>query len=207
VTSQRSWPASHALQDSDAVAALAGVGDDLARVEALRDLVPEARHVSGIRSELVAWRSRLCPGGAPGDDVVEGDESVGGDEARVRLEVGAREIAEGQLTYTRRDLGKEGKKKVSVDEFLSTIESVLTQMQADMLERARKKMNGMITDIKSLKEMRDFFAADKLGGVRLDYALIQNSAEFDAIKKEFSVTPRCLPFENNGQKVIVAKAY
>ncbi len=125
----------------------------------------------------------------------------------VRLEVGAREIAEGQLTYTRRDLGKDGKKKVSVDEFLGSIESVLVQMQADMLERARIKMRGMITDIKTLKEMRDFFTADKLGGVRLDYTLIQNSAEFEAIKKEFSVTPRCLPFEDNGQKVIVAKAY
>ncbi len=125
----------------------------------------------------------------------------------VRVEVGAREIAEGQLTYTRRDLGKEGKKKVSVDEFMGTIEGVLMQMQADMLERARKKMHGMITDIKSLKEMRDFFTADKPGGVRLDYTLIQNSPEFDAIKKEFSVTPRCLPFEDKGQKVIVAKAY
>src|ERR1035437_1367800 len=83
----------------------------------------------------------------------------------VRLEVGAREIAEGQLTYTRRDLGKDGKKKVTVEEFMATIEGVLTQMQKDMLERARKKMHAMIVDIKTLKEMRDFFAADKLGGV------------------------------------------
>ena len=125
----------------------------------------------------------------------------------VRLEVGAREIAEGQLTYTRRDLGKDGKKKVSVADFMGSIESVLVQMQADMLERARKKMHSMVVDIKTLKEMRDFFAADKLGGVRLDYTLIQNSPEFEAIKKEFSVTPRCLPFTDNGQKVIVAKAY
>ena len=125
----------------------------------------------------------------------------------VRLEVGAREIAEGQLTYTRRDLGKDGKKKVSVDEFLGSISDVLAQMQKDMLERARQKMNAMIVDIKTLKEMHYFFAADKLGGVRIDYTLIQNSAEFDAIKKEFSVTPRCLPFSDNGQKVIVAKAY
>jgi prolyl-tRNA synthetase len=125
----------------------------------------------------------------------------------VRLEVGAREIAEGQLTYTRRDLGKDGKKKVSVDEFMNTIEGVLAQMQKDMLERARQKMRGMITDIKTLKEMREFFAADKPGGVRLDYKLIQNSDEFESIKKDFSVTPRCLPFEDNGQKVIVAKAY
>ncbi len=125
----------------------------------------------------------------------------------VRLEIGAREIAEGQLTYTRRDLGKDGKKKLSVDEFLATIESVLAAMQKDMLERARQKMHALVTDIKTLQEMRDFFAAEAPGGVRIDYALIQNSAEFEAIKKDFSVTPRCLPFEDKGQKVIVAKAY
>jgi prolyl-tRNA synthetase len=125
----------------------------------------------------------------------------------VRLEIGAREIAEGQLTYTRRDLGKDGKKKVSVEEFLGSIEGVLAQMQKDMLERARQRMNAMVVEIKSLKEMRDFFAADKTGGVKIDYKLIQNSDEFEAIKKEFSVTPRCLPFADKGQKVIVAKAY
>lgn len=125
----------------------------------------------------------------------------------VRVEVGMREIAEGQLTYTRRDLGKDGKKKVTAGEFLASIAGVLDQMQKDMLEAARKKMNAMVTDIKTLKEMRDFFAADKLGGVKIDYTLIQNSEEFEKIKKDFSVTPRCLPFSDNGQKVIVAKAY
>ncbi len=125
----------------------------------------------------------------------------------VRLEIGAREIAEGQLTYTRRDLGKEGKNKVSVEDFMESIRGVLDQMQKDMLERARQKMNAMVIDVKSLKEMRDFFAANKTGGVKIDYALIQNSDEFDAIKKEFAVTPRCLPFVDKGQKVIVSKAY
>lgn len=125
----------------------------------------------------------------------------------VRLEIGMREMAEGQLTYTRRDLGKDGKKKASVEEFIDGIEGVLADMQRDMLERARQRMNGMVTAISSLKEMRDFFAADKAGGVSIDYDLVQGSAEFEAIKKDFSVTPRCLPFENKGRKVIVAKAY
>ncbi|MBI3440424.1 MAG: proline--tRNA ligase [Proteobacteria bacterium] len=125
----------------------------------------------------------------------------------VRLEIGAREIAEGQLTYTCRDLGKDGKKKVSLQEFMSTIEGVLSHMQKDMLEQAHQKAKGMVTEIKTLKEMRDFFAAEKIGGVKIDYKLIQGSDEFEAIKKEFSVTPRCLPFSDKGQKVIVAKAY
>jgi prolyl-tRNA synthetase len=125
----------------------------------------------------------------------------------VRLEVGAREIAEGQLTYTRRDLGKDGKKKASVEQFLADIQPTLDQMQKDLLERARHKMNSLVKNITTLREMRDHFAADKPGGVKLDYSLIQNSDEFEAIKKDFSVTPRCLPFEDKGQKVIVAKAY
>ncbi len=125
----------------------------------------------------------------------------------VRVEVGAREIAEGKLTFTRRDLGKDGKKTATVGEFLSSIGGVLDQMQKDMLDRAREKMKAMVTDVASLKEMRDFFAGEKIGGVRIDYKLIQDSEEFEAIKKDFSVTPRCLPFDDEGQKVIVAKAY
>lgn len=125
----------------------------------------------------------------------------------VRLEIGAREIAEGQLTYTRRDIGKDSKKKASVEEFLGSIGGVLEQMHKDMLENARKRLSGIVTEIGSLKEMRDFFTADRLGGVKIDYKLVQGSDEFEAIKKEFSVTTRCLPFADKGQKVIVAKAY
>ena len=125
----------------------------------------------------------------------------------VRLEIGAREIAEGQLTFTRRDLGKDGKVKVSVDECAAKIAGALEQMQKDLLEKARARTKGMIKDVKSLKEVRDFFAAEQTGGLKLDYSLIKGSDEFAAIKQEFAVTTRCLPFEDDGQKVIVAKAY
>jgi prolyl-tRNA synthetase len=125
----------------------------------------------------------------------------------VRLEVGAREIAEGQVTYTRRDLGKDGKKKASVNEVVSSIGKALEDMQKDLLERARQRLKSQITDVKSLKEVRDYFAAEKTGGLRLDYGLIKSSEEFAAIKQEFAVTTRCLPFDDGGEKVIVAKAY
>jgi prolyl-tRNA synthetase len=125
----------------------------------------------------------------------------------VRLEVGMREMAEGMVTYTRRDLGKDSKQKATVADFLGAIDGVLVQMQSDMLEAARKKLKAMVTDIQTLPEMREFFKADKLGGVKIDYALIKDSAEYAEIQKEFSLTARCLPFENNGQKVIIAKAY
>ena len=125
----------------------------------------------------------------------------------VRLEVGAREIAEGQLTFTRRDLGKDGKTKVAVADCAAKIAEALEQMQKDLLEKARARMNGMIKDAKTLKEVRDFFAAEQAGGLKIDYSLIKDSAEFEAIKKDFAVTTRCLPFADGGTKVIVAKAY
>jgi prolyl-tRNA synthetase len=125
----------------------------------------------------------------------------------VRLEVGMREMAEGMVTYTRRDLGRDSKQKATVADFLGAIEGVLTQMQSDMLEAARRKLKAMVTDIETLSEMREFFKAEKLGGVKIDYALVQGSAEYDEIQKEFSLTARCLPLADKGQKVIIARAY
>ena len=125
----------------------------------------------------------------------------------IRLEIGAREIEEGQLVFTRRDLGKDGKVKVSVAECAAKIADALDAMQKDLLAKSRQRMEGMVKDAKSLKEVRDFFAAEQTGGMKIDYSLIQNSEEFEAIKKDFAVTTRCLPFADEGKKVVVAKAY
>ncbi len=125
----------------------------------------------------------------------------------IRLEIGAREIAEGQVTYARRDLGKEGKVKISVDEFIKTAPAILETMQKDLLLKAKKRMDGQIRDISTLKDMKDFFVAEQQGGVRLDYSLIKGSAEFEGLKKEYSISSRCLPFTDDSKKVIVAKSY
>jgi len=124
----------------------------------------------------------------------------------VRLEVGAREIAEGQVTYTRRDLGKDGKTKASVADFLANIQGVLDMMQSDMLKKARVRLATQVKDVSTLKEVKDHFAAEQPGGLKLDYSLVK-TPEFEAIAKEFSLTPRCLPFTDGGRKVIVSKAY
>lgn len=125
----------------------------------------------------------------------------------LRVEVGAREMAEGQITYTRRDLGKEGKAKASVPDFLNKVSSVLDQMHDDLLARARARLATQIKDAKSLDDMRAIFAAGEPVGVRIDAALMQDEAAFEAIRKEFSVTPRCLPFADGGRKVIVGRSY
>lgn len=125
----------------------------------------------------------------------------------VRLEIGARELAEGKVVFTRRDLGKDGKVVTAIDGCAAEVQKALDAMHGDMLENARRRLETQIKDVSSLKEVRDYFAGDNQGGVKLDYSLIKDSAEFEAIAKEFSITPRCMPFTDGGKKIIVAKAY
>lgn len=123
----------------------------------------------------------------------------------LRVEIGQREMDEGKLTYIRRDLGKDSKATVTGDEFCATVQKVLDTMQSDLLEKSRKFRDSHIFDVKSLDEIRDFFKADKIGFCRMDTSLF--GPEYDALKKELSISSRCMPFADNGQKVLVGKSY
>jgi len=75
-----------------------------------------------------------------------------------------------------------------------------------MLERARAFQISHTFDVKSLDELQAFYKADKTGFVKMDAALLNDPA-FEVIKKEFSLTPRCLPFADEGKKVVVGRSY
>ncbi len=55
------------------------------------------------------------------------------------------------------------------------IAEALDAMQKDLLAKSRAH-EGMIKDVKTLK-VRDFFAAEQTGGLKLDYSLIKGSEE------------------------------
>lgn len=124
----------------------------------------------------------------------------------LRVEIGQREMDEGKLTYVRRDLGKESKAVVTGDEFIGTAQGVLDRMQADMLARSAKFRDDHIVDVKTVSEIRDFYAADGVGFCKLDTAIVQG-ADYEAVKKEFGLSSRCLPFADEGRKVVVGKSY
>lgn len=123
----------------------------------------------------------------------------------LRVEIGQREMDEGKLTYIRRDLGKESKATVTGDDFCGTVQKVLDQMQAEMLAKSAKFRDAHIFDVQSLDEIREFFKADKMGFCRMDVSLF--GAEYDALKKELSISSRCMPFSDDGKKVLVGKSY
>jgi len=125
----------------------------------------------------------------------------------VRVEIGRREMEEGNITHTRRDIGRNSKATESVDIFCNKITALLDEMQDSMYQQALKRTESMVHDVKSVDEAHQFFAAkDSIGQVRFDAAFLQDEA-FEKLMQKFSVTPRCLPFADDGKKVIVGKAY
>jgi prolyl-tRNA synthetase len=124
----------------------------------------------------------------------------------LRVEIGQREMAEGQLTFIRRDLGKDSKKTVAVDEFIKTASGILSTIQGDMLARSRSFTDSHIFDVQDVKGVRDMFASGTVGFARAPVAVLKDDT-LDAVKKEYSLTPRCLPFADEGRFVLIGKSY
>lgn len=125
----------------------------------------------------------------------------------LRVEIGKREMDEGNITHVRRDIGRDSKTTESVDAFCGKVTTILQDIQDGMYQKALKRTHDMIFDVKNLDEARQFFA-DKgnMGQVRFDTGLLAED-DFQKLMDDFSVTPRCIPFENDGEKVLVGKAY
>ena len=125
----------------------------------------------------------------------------------LRVEIGKREMEEGNITHVRRDIGRDSKTTETVDEFCNKVTSILDDIQDTMYQTALVRTKDMITDVASLDEVHQFFSDESnVGQVRFDVNFLQDEA-FAKLMSDFSVTPRCIPFENDGEKVIVGKSY
>lgn len=136
----------------------------------------------------------------------------------IRLEIGNKEVAADAVFMGRRD--KEYKERVAIgrESFLGSLPQLLDEMQAGMLARAREFQQQHTTVIRSKEDFYEFFKGEK-GGFAL--AHWNGSEDIEAqVKKDLSVTIRCMPFaykgqageciftgEPSAQPVIFAKAY
>jgi prolyl-tRNA synthetase len=124
----------------------------------------------------------------------------------IRVEIGEREVAEGKLTHTRRDLGRASKTTCTADEFLATVKAILDAIHTNMYETAKVKTRARIYNAKSLAEVKEIFATRDLGFVRMPVEILDNP-EYQTFKKENSLSSRCLPFEDEGRMVLIGKSY
>ncbi len=108
----------------------------------------------------------------------------------VRVEVGPRDIENGVCMIVRRDSGE--KMEVKLDELAATIEKLLPQIQQDMYDRAKALMESKTYSAKDRDEFCKTFE-EKTGFVKAMWC--GDRACEDEIKEKYSVTSRCIPFE------------
>jgi len=124
----------------------------------------------------------------------------------IRIELGNREVENSQLTYARRDQERQVKVTCSVEEFTQSVQGILNEIHNTIYAKAERALNEAVVELSDLNAIRDFFATKTKGFVSAPIGLLTEK-DFAALKSDFSVTPRCLPFSTEGKSVILGLSY
>lgn len=108
----------------------------------------------------------------------------------VRVEIGPKDIEAGQCILARRDTGE--KITVSLDNIENEVTALLDRIQADMLEKATKHRDSHTYTATSMEELGKI-VNETPGFVKAMWC--GDEACENKIKEEYSVTSRCMPFE------------
>jgi prolyl-tRNA synthetase len=139
----------------------------------------------------------------------------------VVLELGPRDLANGNIVLKRRDTG--GKEVLPQMEAAARLPQVLADMQRDLYDKAKRRMKENTVLADSLREVEDILrdvTADK-GGGKFVMAHLKDDPACDARLKQFKATVRCIPVQDEfggagkcivtgervDRRVVIAKAY
>lgn len=143
----------------------------------------------------------------------------------LRVEIGPKEIENGQVTVARRDKGHKDTKKYSFSEFVDKATDILDDMQDNLLQRANKFQKEHTKVITNIEEFKEFFTPKNVekpeihGGFALCHFCLDPKVEQE-IQNQYNVSIRCIPLKEKktkgkcfftgkecDTKVIFAKAY
>ena len=112
----------------------------------------------------------------------------------LRLEIGPRDVAQGQVTLARRDGGE--KMAVSQEGLAQRLNDLLDDIQRSLFRRAKSFLDENSFEVDDYKEFKRIIGED--GG--FIYAYWCGSGECEAtIKEETKATIRCIPFDQKGE--------
>ena len=132
----------------------------------------------------------------------------------VRMEIGPRDVESNKVVFARRDNGE--KYTISFDELSEKINTLLIEIQSNLLNQAKSFRDNNTHTVQSYKEFKDIIESG--GFIRCGW---DGSEETESkIKEETKATIRCIPFDENPKnlnciysgvpakhEVIYAKAY
>lgn len=124
----------------------------------------------------------------------------------VRVEIGGREAQDQAVTFVRRDLGRESKTTLPADAFLKEIGKTLDAIHDSMLDRSAKFHASSTSEAKTVSDIKDYFAAGKTGLIKAPVEVLSDEKLAD-VKSEYGLSARNKPFEDEGRKVLIGRAY
>lgn len=169
--------------------------------------------------------------GRPVKVKVDDRDMRGGDKAwqaikqgvPVRVEIGPRDIAKGEVFVGRRDKGPKEKTSLSRAEFVKNIGVMLQEIQDGMFARAKAFRDSNIRKIDTLEDFEKFFSGDEeKGEYQGGFAAVHwnPAATGHEVLAKLKVTPRCIPLDSvkedgkcvftgkpSSQRVLFAKSY
>ena len=161
-------------------------------------VIPIAQHKEGVLEKAEELRSELKEAGFK-VKVDDSDKSPGWKFSEqemkgipVRIEIGPKDIEANQAVIVRRDTRE--KIVVVLPELAEKVGEVLTTMQSDMLERARKHRDSHTYDATTYEEFVKTIN-EKPGFVRAMWC--GDQACEDKIKEDTTATSRCMPFKQD----------
>ncbi len=110
----------------------------------------------------------------------------------LRMEIGPRDVEKNNAVLARRDiLGRKGKQFVSQDGIVDVVQSLLVNIQSNLLEDARAFRDAHIADAATYDELRSIIDAGDWARVFWD----GGDDDEEAVKDETGATIRCFPFD------------
>ena len=158
------------------------------------DIIPIQQQKEGVLEKANELKNRLK--GSFTVKIDDADKSPGWKFAEqemrgipVRIEIGPKDIENGQCVIVRRDT--RDKYTVALDAVEGELKKILDAMQKDMYERALKHRDEHVSDAKTYDEFKDIIE-NKPGFVR---AMWCEGLDCELkIKEETTATSRCIPF-------------
>ncbi len=113
----------------------------------------------------------------------------------VRVEVGPRDMAKGEVFVGRRDRGPKEKASMERNSFVANITHLLQEMQDGMFERAKQMRDESIKTITNLQDFEKYFTGGENtapGFAKVPWCEAGMGHELLA---QLKVTPRCMPLD------------
>ncbi len=120
----------------------------------------------------------------------------------VRLEIGPRDLAKNSVAMSRRDQDVKAKQFINTEELIESMESVLNEIQAQLLSKAKAYRDANTREIHSLDEFNAYFSGSDdavlSSGFAKCYAI--DDPKIEEHLKPLKVSARCIPLEQSGKE-------